>query len=100
MIKFFATVCAILVVYGLAAGGLEAAFYIVLRAAAILLYPVSMCLWIAGWVVLGATVVEKWQDSPVSHEFLIVCGLVFGIGTYFFITGPFVVEPIQELIIP
>jgi len=99
VLKFFATVFALLAAYGLVVGGLDAAFDIVLRGAAIFVYPVIMCCWIAAWLVLAAVVIERWHDFPVSHEAMIICGLVVGIVTYFFIIGPFVVEPFLELIV-
>lgn len=99
MLKFFATVFALLAAYGLVVGGSDAAIEIVLRAAAILVYPVSIGCWITAWLVLAAVVMERWQDFPVSQEVMIFCGLAVGIVTYFLIVGPFVVEPLLELIV-
>lgn len=98
MLKFFAAVFALLAACGLAVGGSDAAIEIVLRAAAILVYPVAMGCWIAAWLTLAAVVMERWQDFPISQEAMIICGLVIGIGTYFFIFGPFVIEPLSNLI--
>lgn len=85
--------------YGLIVGGLDSATDIVLRGAAIFVYPVIMGCWITAWLVLAAVVIERGHDFPVSDEAMIICGLVVGIGTYFFIIGPFVVEPFLELIV-
>ena len=98
MLKFFAAVFALLAACGLVVGGSDAAIEIVLRAAAILVYPIAMGGWITAWLLLAAVVMERWLDFPVSQEAVIICGLVIGIGTYFFIFGLFVIAPLSNLI--